>query len=129
MASLKLSGKYKPIFFITEDPSLAGGMIDGLRVYDRDTFDWALARFKPRTIIFSCSEEEFRNHRALVRELVERNVSVRLHTGLERDIAAGHDALKTRPVDIEDLIGRTRQPLVPHIGIVGAALLGRAVRR
>jgi len=113
--ALKRSRTYQPVFYITEDNSLAGGMMNGVRIYQAEQLDWALSRFKPEAAIFSCSNEEFRSYRNIVYKLLDRNITVRVNTSLEDQINTGPTVLSSRAVELQDLIGRHRRPVIDEM--------------
>jgi len=128
---MKKSGNYTPSFFLVEDDSLSGGLVNNIRVYSLDMLDWAVTRFAPAVVVFCCSHEEFATKNKLVRRLVEMNLSVRLSTGAESVLEQGTLIDNTRPVELDDLIGRQPNPIQPelqteavrdqHILVTGAA--------
>lgn len=111
-AAAQLAAKqYKPAFFLTEEETFAGGMINGIRVYHLSQLDWAVRRFSPAFIVFCCEEEEFRGQSAIVNSMLDRDIPVRLNSASSSEFRDSHAALNSRRVQIEDLIGRSRNPI------------------
>lgn len=130
-ASLSKSEKYKAAFFYTDDLSLDGGLIDGIRVYSAEHFDWALQRFKPSIFVFPQAVNDTSAHSEIIKKLVQSGIEVKLFDSVDASLGKIFQMEIARPIEIEDLLGRKEQSVDSrlsdeavngrHILVTGAA--------
>jgi FlaA1/EpsC-like NDP-sugar epimerase len=119
--ALTRSEKYKPAFYFSTDPSISGARLKGLRIYHTSRQDWAFNRFNVKTLLISSDESHTSKSRALIRQLLDKGITVRVNPSLDESLRYGSAQSLLRNLDINDLIGRASQP-------AKKALLERAVK-
>lgn len=123
--ALRLSDKYQPIFFVTEDEAFAGGRVNGLRVYHMDKLWWAIKRFGVKTIMICVEDESDEKRRALSKQFLSMGLTIRIQPTVDQSLRLGNAQSVLRNLEISDLI--SRQSVPPVAELLSSAVVGKSI--
>lgn len=113
--ALKQSPEYTPQFFIDDNHSLAGQLIDGLTVYKFEEATWKLERAQINTILLAIPSANNAVRKTILNRLKPLNLEIKTMPGLS-DLIEGRTAVSNlRRVSIEELLERDTIPAQPEL--------------
>lgn len=108
--TLARSSEYDVVGFCDPSPSLWGQYVADIRVYQPDRLAPVVERFGVTQVLLALPENERRERRAVLKDLEQLPVEVKILPSLE-DIASGRvDVSRLRRLDVADLLGRDSVP-------------------
>ena len=116
---LSKQGKYEPVAFLDNNPSLHGSAINGLQVYAPAAIDRVLRKSLAKQVLVAIGSNHT-TRQEVVNFLANYSVRVRLIPDVNDVLLSEGGLLNVRDVGVEDILGRTEVGALPH-------LLGRSV--
>ncbi len=114
-----------PVVFLDDNPSIQGGVIQGIKVYKPSSLRKLIEEYGITQVLLAMPSVSRSRRRAIVDELAHLPVHVRTIPGMV-DIISGHSLVdELREVDVEDLLGR--DAVTPDKNLLGACISGKSV--
>lgn len=108
--ALKKSREIKVVGFLDDDPSLQGGVSEGLMIYAPARIAQLATDFNVKQVLLALPSASRRRRREILELMRAAGVEVRTLPGL-MDLAHGRIQVEdVRPLEIEDLLGRDAVP-------------------
>lgn len=124
-AALASGREYEPRLFIDDNPSLAGTVVDGLRVYRPQDLPRLIEKFRLSDVLLALPSLSRSRRRRVVERLEGLPVRVKTVPTFS-DIIAGHARIDDiREVEIDDLLGR--DPVKPSETLLDRCIRGKNV--
>ena len=125
LRALNETGSYRTVAFIDANPSLSGQMVHGVKVARPEKIGKIIADENVKEVLLATPSALRGERRVALKALESFPVVVKTLPALE-DIASGHvEVSDLRPIDVEDLLGRT--PVAPDLALLTAQARGKVV--
>ncbi|MCZ6887867.1 MAG: nucleoside-diphosphate sugar epimerase/dehydratase [Gammaproteobacteria bacterium] len=111
--SLRQQSDFQPVAFVDDDQRIQRGVIDGIHVHPPRELPMLLRETQVRQVLVAVPSSPAERRR-IIEFLEPFEVHVRLIPNLG-EFVSGAEALNTREVDIEDLLGRDQVLPLPHL--------------
>lgn len=110
LAALKDSDDYNPVAFIDDDPRTTKSLIEGRRIYARESLDELISRFDVQDVLLAMPSVNNATKREILYFLSERQLRVKEVPPIQDMIKIASGEAKLRAIEIEDLVGRAPVP-------------------
>ncbi len=124
--TLLSQGRYRPVAFIDNDPTMAGRMVSGLRVHPIEDAVDLVNRHGPQEAIVAQPGLNRGSRRQIVEQLVASGLLVKIAPDLDDIINNNVTVGEIRPIRVEDLLGRDSVPpdqSLMHIAIANQVVM------
>lgn len=101
-----LSGRYRVIAFIDDNPSKNNKVINGTKIYSSDRLGALAADFGVRELIISIKELSFDRKNEIVDDALKYHLKIRNVPPAEQWVRGELDVKQIKEINIEDLLGR-----------------------
>ncbi len=124
-SALSVSGRYDPVAFVDDKPSLLGSMVNGVEVHGPRSINRLVRDFAVSTVLLALPSQS-RKRRQEILKLIEP-LPVKVQTVPDiGDIVNGHATVADlRDVDAADLLGR--DPVPPNAALLDACIRHKVV--
>lgn len=124
-SALMVSGRYFPVGFVDDNPSLYGSLVNGIKVYGPRSLD-RLVKDSAVTTVLLALPSQSRKRRQEILKLIEP-LPVKVQTVPDiGDIVKGHATVADlRDVDAVDLLGRDAVP--PNVALLDSCIRHKVV--
>ena len=122
-AALGKSSEMRVIFFVDDDQSLHGGVLNGLKIYGAEELPSLIEKYSIDDLLLAMPSSTRKKRNQIVELVLHCGVVVRILPGLD-DIAHGRVAVSDlRELQIEDLMGR--DAVAPNEILMSRHIVGR----
>ena len=124
-ASLATSGRYFPTAFVDDNPSLHGGIVNGVEIVAPDKLPQLIVDEDISTVLLAVPSQSRRRRQEILKRLEGLAVHVKTVPDVA-DIVAGRATVEDiRDVDVGDLLGR--DPVPPDTRLLDGCIQGKVV--
>jgi len=124
-SALMLSGRYFPVGFVDDNPSLHRSLVNGIKVYDPESLDRLVKGSAVTTVLLALPSQSRKRRQEILKLLEPLPVKVQTVPDIG-DIVNGHATVADlRDVDAADLLGR--DPVPPNVALLDACIHHKAV--
>ena len=124
-AAMGISGQFKLLGFIDDDPHKMGRSVNGVRVYAQTEVAALVAQIAVTDILLAMPSATRGRRKAIIDALRPLPVHIRTLPAMA-DLASGRVTVQDiKELDIEDLLGR--DPVPPNAGLLARKLAGKVV--
>jgi FlaA1/EpsC-like NDP-sugar epimerase len=122
---LMSSGRYVPVAFIDDNPSLRGSTVHGIEVHRSEDLEALIGEHSIKAVLLALPSLSRWRRQAILARLTPLSVHVQTVPDIG-DIVSGRATIEDlRDVDVADLLGR--DPVPPHEALLGACIAGKVV--
>lgn len=124
-SALQISGQFRLVGFVDEDPSIVGRSINGIPIFASADIQLITQRNKVTDILLALPGASRERRNRIIQSLASLSVHVRSLPSLS-DLTSGKVTVQDiKELDIEDLLGR--EPVQPDVDLLAQDLSGQVV--
>lgn len=101
-----LSGRYRVVAFMDDNPSKKDKAINGTKIYSSDRMAEVIQEFMVKELIISIKELSFERKNEIVDEALKHHLKIRNVPPAENWVRGELDVKQIKEINIEDLLGR-----------------------
>ncbi len=116
---------YCPCFFVDDDASLQGSVINGLPIYSPEKLPGLVSKYNISLILLAIPSLATGRRRQIITELEKLSVHIKSLPGLMSIISGKVSLADVREIDIEDLL--RRDPVVPEERLLSLCITDKSV--
>ena len=123
--SLRVAGRFQPVAFVDEDPTLHRSLIDGIEIHDPARIPELLDLFPVNRILLAIPSASRGDRRRILTQLEAYPVHVQTVPNTEELLTGSASLAQLRDIDIGDLLSRDPVPPIPEL--MSRSLRGRVI--
>ncbi len=124
-SALTLSGRFQPVVFLDDSPSLQGSLVNGIEVCTPDALSGLIDEEGISTVLLALPSQSRRRRYEILKQLEKCAVRVQTMPDVTRLVTGQATVEDIQDVDAGDLLGR--DPVPPNENLLDACIRGKVV--